>query len=115
MVELSNIFVFGSNLAGRHGAGSALHAKEHHGAVYGVGKGLTGNSYAIPTKDENLQVLHLPQISIYIQEFISFARSHPEMTFDVTKIGCALAGYSQMDIAPMFRNAPSNCNLPEYW
>ena len=45
------IFVFGSNLEGRHGAGAALFAKNNFGAIYGKSEGLQGNSYAIPTKD----------------------------------------------------------------
>ena len=44
------IFVFGSNLAGRHGKGAAKFAKDYHGAIYGRGVGLQGTSYAIPTK-----------------------------------------------------------------
>lgn len=115
MSESSRIFVFGSNLAGRHGKGAALTARDQHGAVYGVGRGPTGRSYAIPTKDERLNILSLSEISIYVQEFIAYAYAHPELTFEVTKVGCGLAGYTQMDIAPLFRDCPSNCRLPKYW
>ena len=109
------IFVFGSNLAGRHGAGAALFARQHHGAVYGQGMGLQGTSYGIPTKGMHLATLTLYQIKHYVSEFIKFAEAHPELTFNVTRIGCGLAGYTDSDIAPMFKGAPINCNLPEGW
>lgn len=109
------IFVFGSNLAGRHGKGAALTAYRQHGAVYGEGVGLYGNSYAIPTKDENLVTLPLHKIKKYVDVFIRFAELNPDMKFEVTRIGCGFAGYEDSDIAPMFVNAPSNCILPVGW
>ena len=108
-----NIFVFGSNLAGRHGKGAALYAKQHKGARYGQGVGLQGNSYAIPTKDQNIKTLPLETIKIYIDEFIKFAINNPDLTFEVTKIGCGLAGYMPKDIAPMFKGVPGNVLLPQ--
>ena len=109
------IFVFGSNLAGRHGKGAALCALKEHGAIYGQGKGLQGNSYAIPTKDIDLKVIPLVHIREYVQEFLIFADTHPEFIFKVTRIGCGLAGYKDEDIAPMFKDAPYNCILPSGW
>ncbi len=109
------IFVFGSNLAGRHGKGAALYARKNHAAQYGVGVGPTGNSYAIPTKDRQLRVLPLEEVKKYIRDFIAYAKGHPELTFEVTKIGCGLAGFSEKQIAPEFENAPANCQLPESW
>lgn len=110
-----NVFVFGSNLAGRHGRGAALEAREKHGAVYGVGEGLMGQSYAIPTKDMRLKSLPLAFIEAAVERFKEFARTHPEMTFQVTRVGCGLAGYDATQIAPMFQGAPDNCTLPEGW
>lgn len=109
------IFVFGSNLAGRHGKGAALFARQNHGAVYGVGAGRTGNSYAIPTKDENLRTLPLGTIGHYVDQFINYALDNLDLEFEVTKIGCGLAGYKESQIAPMFVGAPDNCHLPEGW
>lgn len=109
------IFVFGSNLAGRHGKGAALTARLQHGAIYGKGTGPQDNAYAIPTKDERLQTLALDRIKPYVEEFLNYARKHPELTFQVTRVGCGLAGYKDKDIAPMFKDAPSNCELPEGW
>lgn len=111
-MSLRTIFVFGSNLAGRHGKGSALQAVRQYGAIRGVGVGLQGNSYAIPTKSWNLKVLPLSQIEFYVKEFLEFASHHPDWAFKVVAIGCGLAGYSPKEIAPMFKNAPSSCELP---
>lgn len=109
------IFVFGSNMAGRHGKGAALHARKHHGAMYGHGEGLQGQSYAIPTKGMHLEVLSLERIKFSVDEFLDFAGDNPQLTFNVTRIGCGLAGYTDEQIAPMFRDAPSNCRLPDEW
>lgn len=109
------IFVFGSNLAGRHGAGAAKAAYDEHGAVYGNGVGRQGSSYAIPTKDRQIKTLPLDKIKPHVDEFIEYAKKHPHLTFLVTRIGCGLAGYKDDDIAPMFKGAPDNCLLPEGW
>jgi len=107
------IFVFGSNLAGIHGAGAALHARNEYGAKLGEGIGRTGGAYAIPTKDERIKTLPLHRIQEYVTNFIVYAIEHPELKFNVTAIGCGLAGYTPMAIAPMFKDAPSNCILPD--
>lgn len=109
------VFVFGSNLAGRHGAGAALHAQHFYSARYGVGVGRTGNAYAIPTKDAGMKTLPLREIAIHVADFLDYARNHPGLNFQVTRIGCGFAGYTDTQIAPMFSNAPSNCALPAGW
>lgn len=126
LLEVRNmeIFVFGSNLAGRHGAGAALEARKNHGAIYGQGIGLQGNSYAIPTKDgrpgtPNLRdpaaTLDIDSIRASVAIFIEFAVQHPTWTFNVARIGCGLAGYLDVQIAPLFKGAPDNCHLPVGW
>ena len=115
MTNKTEILVFGSNLAGIHGAGAALHARKHYGAILGKGIGLQGSSYAIPTKDEHIKTLPLERIKPHVDEFLRFADEHHEMVFNVTRIGCGLAGYKDKDIAPMFRDAPVNCKLPDEW
>lgn len=108
---MTMIFVFGANEAGRHGAGAALFAKQHHGAIPGHGVGLQGNSYGIPTNDYGIKTLPLDRIKPYVDQFIAFAEAHPELDFGVTRVGCGLAGYTEDDIAPMFENAPQNCRM----
>lgn len=109
------VFVFGSNLAGRHGAGSALQAVKEFGAVYGCGFGRQGNSYAIPTKDAELKTLPLERIQSYVRSFLVYARAHKNITFKVVAIGTGLAGYKHAQIAPMFKDAPKNCELNMEW
>jgi len=106
------VWVFGSNLQGRHGKGAALEAVKNHGAKYGVSLGMAGNSYAIPTKNTPYEALPLSEIQGYVEDFISYAESHKNRTFIVTAIGCGLAGYKPSQIAPMFINAPDNVILP---
>lgn len=110
---MREIFVFGSNLAGRHGAGAALAARKEHGAIYGQGRGLQGNSYAIPTKDRDLNTLPLNEIKFYVHTFLLFADENRDMIFRLTPIGCGLAGYRHSDIAPMFAERTENVILPE--
>lgn len=118
-----DIFVFGSNLAGRHGAGAAKFAKENFGAEYGVGSGFTGDSYAIPTKNgsngANLrdprQTLSLDLIKQYVDQFKITARRNSHLRFIVTRIGCGRAGYTDSQIAPLFKGCPPNCVMPVEW
>ena len=102
----NEIFVFGSNLAGFHGGGAARVAHQRFGAVWGQGVGLQGQSYAIPTMQGGVET-----IRPYVDEFIVFARQHPELTFLVTRIGCGSAGFTDEDIAPLFREALGTDNI----
>jgi hypothetical protein len=108
----NEIFVFGSNYAGRHGKGAALTALRKFGAIKGQGTGLMGKSYGIATKDRNMRTLSLSQIESQVSKFIAFAHNNPSLTFLVTPIGCGLAGYKPKEIAPMFKNIPLNIVLP---
>lgn len=108
------IFVFGSNLAGIHGAGAAKAARDYYGAELGVGIGPTGNSYAIPTKSVNFDCLTLDQIELYVTLFSVYTQQNPHLKFFVTRVGCGLAGNHDSQIAPMFRGA-INCSFAEEW
>ncbi|MCQ2295367.1 MAG: hypothetical protein MJZ67_06905 [Bacteroidales bacterium] len=111
-LEEGQIFVFGSNLAGRHGGGAARIAYERFGAVMGQGVGLQGQCYAIPTMQGGVDT-----IKPYVDEFILFAQQHPELTFLVTRIGCGIAGFRDEEIAPLFADAHllPNVVLPPRW
>ena len=106
----NEIFVFGSNLAGSHGGGAAWLAYQRFGAIWGQGVGLQGKSYAIPTMQGGVET-----IKPYVDEFIGFARQHPELRFLVTRIGCGIAGFRSEEIAPLFADAidMENVILPE--
>jgi hypothetical protein len=109
------IFVFGSNLSGRHGAGAARTARIEHGAVYGVAEGLTGNSYALPTCGHQFEPLPLETIEWSVRRFAAYVNDHPNTQFQVTRVGCGLGRYTDADIAPMFWGAPYNCHFDEKW
>ena len=109
----NEIFVFGSNLAGQHGGGAARIAYEKFGAIYGQGVGLQGQSYAIPTMQGGVET-----IKPYVDEFINFAKEHPELHFYVTRIGCGIAGFRDEEIAPLFKEVVDldNVSIPEsFW
>ncbi len=96
----NEIFVFGSNLEGMHGGGAARVAYNKFGAIWGQGVGLQGQSYGIPTMHGGVDV-----IKPYVDEFINFAKSHPELKFLVTRIGCGIAGFRDEEMAPLFKDA----------
>lgn len=105
-LEEDEVFVFGSNLAGMHGGGAAAIAHRSFGAVWGKGVGLYGQSYAIPTMQGGVKT-----VKPYVDEFIEFAKSRPELRFLVTKIGCGIAGFSEEQIAPLFAEAVEGKNI----
>lgn len=106
ILEEHEIFVFGSNLAGRHGGGAARAANMKFGAEWGVGVGLTGQSYAIPTMQGGVET-----IKPYVDEFIRFAQENPGLKFLVTRIGCGIAGFKDEEIAPLFDKAMQVPNI----
>ncbi len=112
-LEANEIFVFGSNLQGLHGGGAARVAYLRFGAVLGNGVGIQGQSYAIPTMQGGVGT-----IRPYVDDFIVYARQHPDLHFLVTPIGCGIAGFASEDIAPLFEAAKEvkNISLPEcFW
>lgn len=110
------IFVFGSNLQGIHGAGAAAYARKWRGAEPGRGEGLTGQSYALPTKFTVRETVPNPTVlQQSVSIFLRYARSHPEMPFMVSRVGCGLAGFTDAQVYPLFEDAPENCFLPGTW
>jgi len=111
-LQPNEIFVFGSNLKGMHGGGAAYIAYRKFGAIMGQGVGLQGQSYGIPTMQGGVET-----IRPYVDEFIAFAKEHPELTFLVTRIGCGIAGFTDDEIAPLFEGAHDveNIVLPPNW
>lgn len=108
----NEIFVFGSNLDGRHGKGAALTAVKLFGARNGQASGLQGLSYALPTVGHNLAKLSVEEIVPHANAFLRFARQNPELKFYLTEVGCGLAGHSVQEIAPLFKDYPSNVIIP---
>lgn len=112
------VFVYGSNLSGRHGKGAARQALKW-GAKWGVPFGLMGMTFGIPTKDKSVKrTLDIAEIKIWVHKFIEFAKSRRDLKFLVTEIGCGLAGLDPKDVAPLFKEAThlENVYLPRrFW
>lgn len=117
------VFVFGSNVEGIHGAGAALTAYKMYGAVWGKGEGFYPNkdnpqSYGLPTCEKARTVIHplsFSRVKEHVEIFIQVSWERNDLTFFVTRIGCGLAGFTDYDIAPLFKDAPPNCELPPGW
>lgn len=105
-LDKNEIFVFGSNLAGHHAGGAARIARQRFGAIMGQGVGLQGQSYAIPTMQGGVGT-----IKPFVDQFISFAKTNPSLTFYVTRIGCGIAGFTDNEIAPLFKDAQKTENI----
>lgn len=109
------VFVFGSNRAGIHGAGAALYASEKLGARHGIGEGITGRTYALPTCSRPGVPLKLLEVNVHVKRFLLVAGLMPETRFLVSEVGCGIAGFKAKEIAPLFADAPANCDLPPGW
>lgn len=107
-VENHQIFVFGSNLSGRHAGGAARQAKDSFGAIEGQGIGLQGQSYAIPTLGYNHEKLTLNQIAEELETFAAFAKMNPKKEFLLTPIGTGIAGFSLDEIKSILPKLPPN-------
>ena len=114
ITELSKceIFVFGSNIHGQHHGGAARLAYEKFGAEWGKGVGLYGKTYAIPTMFQSVD-----EIRPYVDDFLVFARQHPNLRFLLTRIGCGIAGFKDSEIAPLFLKILDipNITIPKEW
>lgn len=106
----NQVFVFGSNLEGAHLGGAAKQAYESFGAIWGVGIGLMGQAYAIPTMFENVQ-----EIKPFVEQFRQYAEQMPDKEFLLTRIGCGIAGFTDEEISPLFENMPDNVIKPSEW
>jgi hypothetical protein len=111
------IFVFGSNRAGRHGKGAALHAAQHYKAQRGIGEGLTGDAYALPTKDIDIKPLPFAEIDAAICRFLATARMMSDVRFLLTPVGTGLAGHKKADVWAVLKRegVPENVVLTSSW
>jgi hypothetical protein len=115
-LEPNQIYVFESNLIGKHTRGLGKTALQW-GAKWGKGNGVSGSTYAIPIKGNNLSYnLPLLEIKNYVNEFIKYTTLNSNKIFLVTKIGCN--DFTPKQIAPFFKDAVlyENIFLPfDFW
>ena len=111
-LSMCEVFVFVSNLKGHHNGGAARMAHSRFGAEWGVGVGPTGKCYAIPTMHGGVE-----DIKPYVDDFVEYVRNHPDNRFLVTRIGCGIAGFTDREIAPLFKDVKDTPNvcLPKEW
>ncbi|MGB3204210.1 MAG: DUF4326 domain-containing protein [Crinalium sp.] len=129
----NEIFVYGTNVEGRHGKGAAKcafgnyqHSPGSIGkwAVYGTAKGYMqgyeGASYGIVTKElrSHKPAITIEQVRCQVKQFLAWAGDNPDKKCLVTMIGCSLAGFKVSEIVSLFSNVdiPANVALPqEFW
>jgi hypothetical protein len=109
------VFVFGSNLSGKHQDGVAAFAAKHYKAEFGIGEGPTGKSYAVPIADEHLENLPIIDIQWHVEQLLAYARTQREARFQLTRLGCGVGGFTDMQLAPMFKKTSDNLFVPGRW
>jgi len=115
-LEPNQVFVFGSNLAGRHGAGAARVALEKFGAKYGIGEGLQGQSYAFPTLDSYFRKVPVLTLKMAVYNLYQTCHLNPDKEFLLTKVGCGIAGFDEDYMKSLFYEPrPANLIFPEGW
>ncbi len=110
----NEIFVFGSNMWGRHDAGAAKQAMEF-GAEYGINEGLSGQTYAFPTLEREYTKRGVKALENSRDRLYAICRALPEKTFLLTKVGCGIARYPESQMKALFTEPPTNLVLPEEW
>lgn len=111
------IFVFGSNRSGIHGAGAAAFAHKKLGAEWGVGEGLTGFCYALPTKTETIDFMSADELLQHIKKFVGCAALRDDLVFNLSPVGCGLGGYDKDAVLKMFKqfDLPENILFDSRW
>ena len=110
-LKQNEVFVFGSNKAGNHVGGAARVAVEKFGAIMGHGEGLQGQSYAIPTLDEQMDKVSTEELTRSVRRFADYTRHNTDKVFYVTKIGCGIAGFSVEEIVEVFKSVSFGDNV----
>jgi len=127
-LEENQVFVFGSNPEGRHGAGAARVAADHYGAIMGMGRGHMGQSYGLVTKNLTPNYTEEPsgityikagersvskiQMLVNIIHLYLYARKNPELEFMIAYTPAPnLNGYTPIEMADLFLTVPVPTNI----
>ena len=65
--------------------------------------------FAASVEDQKLKLAE------QIATFIQFAKQNPDLRFRIARFGCEPGAYTDSDMAPLFKAAPSTCVLPALW
>jgi hypothetical protein len=103
------VIVVGTNVDGLHGGGAAAFAHERFGLRWGVGEGLCGQSYALPTMEGP------EKLTFAAHRFVLYASLSHDLVFLLTKVGCGIAGYDEAAVGWLFAGAPANVVKPPGW
>ena len=98
----NQIFCFGSNAQGAHGAGAAKQAHDNHWTKWGHSKGLMWQSFAIDTMDGK------DVFETGLKDLAITARCNPSLEFLLTPVGTGIAGYTIEQLEAMMPEMPSN-------
>lgn len=109
------VLVFECYYYGKHSKRMALSAKKWFGAGSFCTFGHYKQCFAIPTAYRYQRTIDSYYLKMNIDRFIDHARLHSDLIFLVTRIGTDLAGYSDKEMSPLFKDAPPNCILPKCW
>jgi hypothetical protein len=100
----NEIFVFGSNKVGKHLGGSAKQAHEQFKAEWGIGEGLTGQSYAFPTLDENFKQVSRKELLDSYFNLLICCDNNKDKVFLMTPVGTGIAGFNLEYIKELFND-----------
>ena len=99
-LDHNEIMVFGTNALGKYRSECSKVALEQFGAEWGKKEGISGNTYAIPVIDQDLDF-----IKKHIDDFINFAQNNPNLIFYITRIDKDIRDYDLDKIALLFKDS----------
>jgi hypothetical protein len=107
-LKSNEIFIAGSNLLGHHLGGAARQAYEDFRAEWGIGEGLTGQSYMFPTLGEDMQKLPIERLELARDRLYKCAKESPDKIFLLTRVGRGIAGQDPLVMENLFKDLPDN-------
>jgi len=124
----NQVFTFGSNPEGIHGAGAARVAANNYGAIMGIGRGHMGQSYGLVTKNLTPNYTEEPsgityvkagersvsksQMLVNIIHLYLYAIDNPELDFMIAYTPAPnLNGYTPIEMVELFLMAKPPTNI----
>ena len=104
----NEIIIVGTNKLGQHLGGAARQAYSDFGLKWGCGEGLSGQTYAFPTLDENFRQVSLNDLRRSRDRLYEVVESMPDKVFLLTSVGTGIAGFELEVIKELFKDTPKN-------